>query len=258
MNTSDFTKAQGHWILARMGKKVLRPGGKQLTRQLIEALNISPENDLVEFAPGLGFTAALALKENPRSYIGIDAQEDAVELLNRKNKQGNASFILGNAAETGLHSESKDRVFGEAMLTMHADHRKTEIIQEAHRILKKGGLYAIHELGLFPEELAEEVKAGIQRDLAMAIKVNARPLTVKEWTHLVESEGFRVRKVVTRSMRLLEPSRIIDDEGFWRTLKIGFNIIRHPEARRRIFRMRATFKKHRQHINAIMMVAEKL
>ena len=47
--------------------------------------------------------------------------------------------------------DSKDKIIGEAMITMHADHRKSEIVREAHRILKKGGLYAVHELGLTPE-----------------------------------------------------------------------------------------------------------
>jgi len=53
---------QGHWVLAQMGKKVLRPGGRELTARLIVALEINPADDVVEFAPGLGHTAALALQ----------------------------------------------------------------------------------------------------------------------------------------------------------------------------------------------------
>ena len=33
-------KMPGHWLLARLGKRVLRPGGRQLTCQMIETLNI--------------------------------------------------------------------------------------------------------------------------------------------------------------------------------------------------------------------------
>ena len=29
---------QGHWILAKVGKKVLRPGGKELSLKMIENL----------------------------------------------------------------------------------------------------------------------------------------------------------------------------------------------------------------------------
>lgn len=256
MDTHDFAKAQGHWILAKMGKRVLRPGGKELTQKLVTELNVSSKDDVVEFAPGLGYTASLTIKRTPHSYIGVDADEDVIKILSDKFNGNNAKFILKNAADTGLEAESKDKVYGEAMLTMHADHRKTEIIKEAHRILKKGGLYAVHELGLV--EVDEAQKSEIQRELALAIKVNARPLTQSEWTTLLEKEGFKVRKVCTNRMILLETGRIVDDEGLFRTLKIGYNIITHPTARRRISEMRKTFKKYEKHMNAIVIVAEKL
>ena len=51
MKIKDFTKAQGHWILARMDKRVLIPGGKELTLKLVELLNISYVDEIVEFAP---------------------------------------------------------------------------------------------------------------------------------------------------------------------------------------------------------------
>lgn len=251
----DFSKAQGHWILARMGKKVLRPGGKELTKKLVAALNVSAKDHITEFAPGLGYTASLALNAGPASYIGVDADEKAVAFLQKNIKGSNVRFELGNAAHTGIAGASRDKVFGEAMLTMHADHRKTEIIKEAHRILKKGGLYAIHELGL--QNADETLKAEIQKDLALAIKVNARPLAIAEWSALLEKEGFAVKQTFTNSMYLLEPGRIINDEGFFRTLKIGLNILLHPAARKRIVQMRRTFKKHQQHMNAVVIIAEK-
>ncbi|MBX2909929.1 MAG: methyltransferase domain-containing protein [Chitinophagales bacterium] len=255
MDRDNFAKAQGHWILARMGKRVLRPGGKELTQKLISGLQISSADNVVEFAPGLGYTAALALTKQPKTYVGVDADEDAVALLSQKVKGENVQFVLANAAGTKLADSSKNKVYGEAMLTMHADKRKSEIIQEAHRILKKGGLYAIHEMGLV--EVDEELKNKIQKDLAFSIKVNARPLTVNEWKTLLEQEGFTVKQVYTNEMLLLETKRIIDDEGFFRTLKIGFNILRFGAARKRIFEMREIFQKYQQHINAVAIIAEK-
>ena len=143
------------------------------------------------------------------------------------------------------------------MLTMHADHRKSEIIREAYRILKPGGFYGIHELGLTPDEIPADKKAEIQKELALAIKVNARPLTVSEWTELLEKEGFSVVKVETNPMHLLEPKRIIDDEGFFRTLKIFFNIMTNPAARKRILTMRKVFRDNAQNLNAVAIIAQK-
>ena len=38
----DTRKMPGHWVLARMGKRVLRPGGLELTRRMLESLDIRP------------------------------------------------------------------------------------------------------------------------------------------------------------------------------------------------------------------------
>lgn len=256
MNTKEMDKAQGHWILAKMGKKVLRPGGKELTQKLISALKITPQDDMVEFAPGLGFTARLALASHPKSYIGVDAVEDAVKLLTMQVIGKNVQFKQGNAADTGIESNSKDKVIGEAMLTMHADHRKAEIIKESHRILKKGGLYGIHELGL--THVDDQLKSEIQRDLALSIKVNARPLTELEWRAILEKGGFVIRQIFTNQMLLLQTKRIIGDEGFLGALKIGFNILRNKPARKRIVNMRKSFNKYQNHMNAIVIIAEKM
>src|SRR5690554_2047921 len=181
MEVKDINTAPGHWILAKMGKKVLRPGGKELTEKLVNNLEINNDDDVIEFAPGLGFTANLSLQKHPHSYIGVDADPEAIAYLQNKIKGDNLSFINGNAQEVGLNDACATKVYGEAMLTMHADHRKANIIKEAHRLLKPGGLYAIHEIGLTPNDISEHLKADIQKELAKTIRVNARPLTVLEW-----------------------------------------------------------------------------
>jgi ubiquinone/menaquinone biosynthesis C-methylase UbiE len=258
MNTKDAEKQQGHWLLAKMGKRVLRPGGRELTQKLLNGLSVSERDNVVEFAPGMGKTASLLLENNPHSYTGIDIDPQAIENLKKQIKGRNVKFIQNKAAQTGLKDESADKVIGEAMLTMQANHRKSEIIKEAHRILKKGGFYGIHELGLYPDGLSENVKSKIQKELAQTIKVNARPLTLPEWKALLEAEGFIVRETFTNDMKLLEPGRILSDEGFFRALKIGFNVFSHPDAANRIFSMRKVFRKYKNHINAIAIIAEKI
>lgn len=257
MSNKILDTKQGHWILAKMGKKVLRPGGKELTQKLIQNLKINTEDDIVEFAPGLGFTASITLKSNPKTYTGIELNEAAASILRKNIKGKDRKIIIGNAAESTLNDSTYSKAYGEAMLTMQADHRKSEIIKEAHRILKTGGLYGIHELGLQPDDISEEKKSEIQRELAQVIKVNTRPLTVSEWSKLLEKEGFQIVKTETNPMHLLEPKRMIDDEGFFRTLKIAFNILTHPEERKRILAMRKVFRKYQSHLNAISIVGEK-
>ncbi|QHC86340.1 SAM-dependent methyltransferase [Empedobacter brevis] len=257
MSKHSIEKMSGHWVLAKVGKKVLRPGGKQMTDKMIQLLDINSADQIVEFALGLGYTANITLQKNPASYIGIDLEEKIVKDLNEKFNHKKVLFKLGHAAHTELEDNSQTKVYGEAMLTMHADHRKKEIIREAHRILKKEGLYAIHELALRPDHIPDQIKKNIQKELAETMKVNARPLTVEEWKNLLKEEGFSLIAVEIAQMHLLEPFRIIDDEGIRGFVHIIKNIATQPEIRERIIRMKEVFKKYEKYLCAIVLIAKK-
>ncbi|BAV94973.1 methyltransferase domain-containing protein [Ichthyobacterium seriolicida] len=257
MTDTISESSQGHWVLAKMGKRVLRPGGKELTRWLIENIDINPKSSVVEFAPGLGLTALLALEYKPSMYTGIEMIEDVANSLEKKIGSSNVKIVIANANKTSLSDEVATQVYGEAMLTMQSDNQKSDIIKEAYRILKKGGLYGIHELELVPNEIPDDHKKKIRLALSKEIKVNARPLTENEWVNILVKEGFKIKKIYRQPMRLLEIRRVIADEGVFNTLKILINVLSHPLERKRILAMRKLFFKYKPHMSSISIIAEK-
>ncbi|MEZ0366180.1 class I SAM-dependent methyltransferase [Mycobacterium sp. pUA109] len=254
-NRDDDT-VQGHWLLARLGKRVLRPGGAELTRSLLGRADLT-DADVLELAPGLGRTATEILAGKPRSYIGADQDPDAARTVRGIVEDHGGEVRVADAAETGLPDASRDVVVGEAMLSMQGEVAKNAIVAEAARVLRPGGRYAIHELALTPDTIAEDIKTDIRRALAQSIKVNARPLTVAEWTQLLAGHGLVVDEVETRPMALLEPRRLIADEGVFGALRFARNLLTHPDARRRVLRMRRTFRRHRKELAAVGIVAHK-
>ena len=256
----DEAHLQGHWLLAKLGKKVLRPGGKKLTNWMID--NANPTNKrVVEFAPGLGITAAEILDRNPKTYTGVDQDPDAATATTLSTKQARLGIptevINGVASDTGLPAGSADLVVGEAMLTMHGEKGKAAIVSEANRILATGGRYAIHELLLTPNNVDQTVADNLRKALATTIKVNARPLTATEWSELLENNGFKVLSIKVAPMGLLQPKQMIEDEGP-RVLKIMFNLARNPQARKRVLAMRKVFSENAQNLGAISIIAEKI
>jgi SAM-dependent methyltransferase len=255
--TLSAEKMPGHWLLARLGKRVLRPGGLELTRRLLNSLAIQSMDQVVEFAPGLGVTTRMTLNLNPASYTAVDDDEKAAARVRQFLTKPNQQCLVGIAEKTGLPDNSATVVYGEAMLTMHGAEQKRAIVREAFRVLKPGGRYGIHELSLVPDDLDNGIKQEIQQSLSRAIHVGARPLTSAEWRALLEAEGFEIRAEAERPMRLLEPDRLVQDEGLGGALRFIWNLIRDGEARKRVLEMRRTFTKHRSHMAAIMLVAVK-
>jgi SAM-dependent methyltransferase len=246
---------QGHWLLARLGKRVLRPGGVELTRTLLAHAEVT-DADVLELAPGLGRTAAEILARQPRSYLGAEQDPDAANSV-RGIVAGHGDVRVTDAADTGLPEGSTDVVIGEAILSMQGDTSKHAIVAEAARVLRPRGRYAIHELALTPDTIPDEVKTNVRQSLARAIKVNARPLTIGEWSRLLADHGLVVDHVATAPMALLEPRRLVADEGLLGTLRFAKNLITHRDARRRVLQMRRTFREHRERLTAVAIVARK-
>lgn len=252
-------KMPAHWLMARLGKRVLRPGGREATGWMLQQAAIGPLDDVVEFAPGLGITARQMLSSVPRSYVGVERDEAAVQHASRSiasAHHGSARIVRGDAARVPLEDGVASVVVGEAMLSMQPEPRKKAIVHEAARLLRPGGRYAIHELAVSsdtsPERLAE-----IQAELSRTIHVGVRIGRAPDWRALLEEAGLVVEAETIVPMRLLELDRLVADEGLLGVTKFTINAIRTPGALRRLGDVRASFRRHGDKLCAIAMVARR-
>ena len=187
------TRLQGHWVLARAGKRVLRPGGLELTRRMLDALAINPQDRVVEFAPGLGATARMVLQHHPLAYWGVEREPAAAEYLRQQ--------LAGTQCRDRAGLRQKNRgcpmlcasvVYGEAMLSMQSQEQKNRIFAEARRLLAAGGRYGIHELCFLPDDISDCVRHEIQAAMSKEIHVGVQPLSRSEWVRLFEQNGLKV------------------------------------------------------------------
>ena len=256
-NDLKTEKMPGHWVLARLGKRVLRPGGMQLTRRMLEALRIQHTDDVLEFAPGMGVTARLTLKLKPASYTAVERDQAAAKIVATYLTGERQHCVVGNASDTGLPDQSATVVYGEAMLTMQTQETKREIVREAYRLLKSGGRYGIHEMCLMADNLDESKKRETERALTGVVHHGVRPLAVSEWRSLLESEGFEGQTVDMATMSLLEPGRLIRDEGLAGAARFVWNLLRDSEARKRVLEMRSVFRRQRKQLGAVAITGSK-
>ncbi|WP_181446992.1 hypothetical protein [Streptomyces sp. NTH33] len=106
-----------------------------------------------------------------------------------------------------------------------------------------------------PDGLDPALAERIGTDLADALHVGARPLTPSGWSELLATGGFTVTARRITPMALLEPRRLVADEGLAQALRITGRALRDPTALRRALRMRRVFRRHRAHLGAIALVA---
>lgn len=253
---------QGHWLLAKLGKRVLRPGGIGLTRRILSAAAPSAGDRIVEFGPGVGRTASILLEAGPTSYVAVDPNPQGRGPLQEVlSSYPQARLVVADAAATGLPDGQTDLLVAEAMLTMHSDADKAAIVAEGARLLAPGGRYAVHELLRVATTPTEHVEPGsrdpVAKELSRTIKVGARPLTLEGWRDLFAAQGLEVVWMGQAPMHLLEPRRIIADEGLAGAIRFGVNLLRNKAARQRILAMRRSFRDNAASLAAIGMVARR-
>lgn len=254
----EAVRQPGHWLLAGMGKRVLRPGGREMTAWMLEQLAIGPQDRVVEFAPGMGATARLTLAARPQEYTAVERDAAAAARLRARLADVGptaARCLEASAEATGIESGSCSVVYGEAMLTMQTAEQKGRIVAEAARLLGPHGRYAIHELCLVPDGLDPALQRQIQADLSREIHVGAQPLTGPAWRALLNNAGLRVVAERRSPMHLLEPGRLLRDEGPLGMAHLLWNALRRPAARQRVCAMRALFRQYSDHLQAISLIA---
>lgn len=245
----------GHWLLARLGKRVLRPGGLRLTKMLLRHAKIKGKH-VVEFAPGMGASALLVLDHRPADYVGVDADPDAAAWI-AKLVSAKGRAVAAEAAASGLPDASADVVLAEGVLTIQSEQGKADIMAEGFRLLRPGGRYLLHELSVKDDAATGGDKAAIRAALAHAMHVSARPKTIQDWRDMLQAQGFVIEEQFTSPLALLEPRRVISDEGFVRALKFFRNVLRDKKTRTRVMHMAKTMRAHKRILTAVGLVAVK-
>lgn len=170
--TLNFTTAPGHQILAAAGKKILRPGGKTATEQLLSWANFQPGDTVLELTASFGESAIAIAKRFDVQVVGIEKNLASVikarENIINAGLEDRVKIIEGDIFDLETVTEKFDYVLAEAILTMQSN-------AAIKNCLKPGGKFLAHKAIVRNNQLE------VRKNLSQSIWVNANPLTIEEW-----------------------------------------------------------------------------
>ncbi|HEY9663646.1 MAG TPA: class I SAM-dependent methyltransferase [Allocoleopsis sp.] len=254
-STLNLKTATGHQVMAAAGKKILRPGGKAATEQLFQWAEFKPGDTVLELAASFGYSAIALAKRYGVRVVGVEKNPESVARaranIHAAGLDDQVQVIEGDIFHLEQISGQFDYVLAEAILTMQSIPGKAKILQGIHDRLKPGGKFLSHEL------LAADREEEVHRALATAIRANSTPLSEANWIAACETAELHVLQHRTAGMKLLNPVRIIQDEGWKDALKFFWNVLTRPVVRDRLLLMRRVFKQYKNELGYIVLCAER-
>lgn len=250
-----MTKEIGHHFLAKLGKKRLRPGGREATTWLIEQATFTKDSYVLEVACNRCTTAIELASTYKCHIIGLDKDPKVLDKANHTIKSANLTDYIrlqqGNALQLPFDSNSFDIVINEAMLTMLDTKAKEKAIREYYRVLKPGGILLTHDVTYTDKQVE-----ALLSDLSRTINVKVAPLYCDDWINLFQTAGFTGITSKKGKMSLLSPIGMLRDEGLLGTVTIILNGLKKSN-RQQFLDMFRFFNKTGKDLNYIVVASVK-
>ncbi len=121
--------------------------GKISCKYIYDYLKNKEYESLLDIGCGTGYLIDMLSKEHEAEYIGLDLSSEMVNYANSKNIN-NAKFLEGRSDMLPFEDDTFDIVT--CSQSFHHYPETDKPLQEAFRVLKKGGLYIISDTGTGP------------------------------------------------------------------------------------------------------------
>jgi arsenite methyltransferase len=150
---SDFYEQD--WV-RYLAEDIFHPGGQELTKKTIAAMNLPAGAAIADLGCGTGTTAMMLARDYDLRVRGVDISaaniERAVERLNPEH--ATVRFCRADAHELPFKDSELDGLIAECTFSLFSDQQT--VLAEIRRVLKPGGKLAVTDMatrGTLPEDI---------------------------------------------------------------------------------------------------------
>ncbi len=183
--TSLYEHRLTGWLL----EDGFHPGGVALTDRLVELLEVSAEQQVVDVAAGPGTSALRVAATMDARVHGVDLSSALVEAATERARNQGLSdrvvFTVGDAERLPLGDGAADVVLCECSLCIFPD--KRDAVREMARVVRPGGRVGVADVVVDRRRLPPELDT-----LAARVACIADARTLEENIGLLQGGGLRI------------------------------------------------------------------
>ncbi|MFN2557907.1 MAG: class I SAM-dependent methyltransferase [Nitriliruptorales bacterium] len=216
--TSEEIRALDPYVLmAVLGKRVIHPGGRRATRQLLTWADIRQGEEVLDIGCGVGTTAVEAARSYGARVIAADVSPLMRKLAERRVRAARVDeHVSVEAADiTALPYDDGrfDCVIAEAV-TMFVSRERAA--RELVRVCRPGGRVLATEF-MWTRPPSEEARQIFLGEVCPGLRFD----TAEDWLALYADAGLRDLQVTSGPFEMLTLRGFLEDEGVGGALRFG-------------------------------------
>jgi SAM-dependent methyltransferase len=227
---TSVAEADPYLLFGLLGKKVIHPGGRNATEQLLAAAELRPEHDVLDIGCGVATTAVeIARRFGSRvvaADISIDMRERATANVRGAGQAARVSVQAADICALPFPDSSFDRVIAEAV-TMFVD--RDQAITELVRVCRPGGLVLATEFQ-WRRPPTPQARHAFLGEVCPGMLFD----TVEDWLERYGRAGLTELSSTTGPFEMMTPGGFLSDEGLANSVRVMARALADPVARRRM------------------------
>ena len=227
---NPMAEADPYLLFGLLGKRVIHPGGRQATEELLELAAIAPGQQVLDIGCGVGTTAIEMAKRHgvtvTAADISADMRDRAIVNVETAGVRDRVSVETADICALPYADGRFDRVVAEAV-TMFVD--RDRAIGELVRVCRPGGLVLATEFHWRRPPTAEARHAFLG-EVCPGMLFE----TVEDWLARYGSAGLADLQVRTGPFEMMTARGFISDEGLGNAARVMARAVANRTARRRL------------------------
>jgi SAM-dependent methyltransferase len=206
---AEIARLDPYQLMAALGKRVIHPGGRRSTEELLSLADIRRGHAVLEIGCGVGTTAIEIARRFGAHVTAVDIDADMLaEASANVARAGLGDLVRLQRADIvalPFADESFDRVVIEAV-TMFVDRERAA--REAARVCRRGGLVLDHEF-IWRSPAPAEARRVFEGEVCPGITFDS----VEDWAALYRRAGLVEIRTSEGPFAMMRPLGFLRDEG---------------------------------------------